>query len=48
MRTLFLSIACTLILFDIEAPVDEKLEANFNEKGIVRYLLALARSLRCS
>jgi cytochrome P450 len=34
MRTLFLNIACTLTLFNIEAP-DEKLEAKFSE-GVVR------------
>ena len=39
MRSLFLNTACILILFNIEAPVNEKLEANFNDEGFVRYPL---------
>jgi len=31
MRTLFLNIACILLLFDIKAPVDGTLEAEFHE-----------------
>ena len=37
MRLLFLNIACILTVFDIEAPVDEKLEASFNEERVIRY-----------
>jgi len=36
MRIMFLNVACILTLFDIEAPTNEKLEANFNEEHLVR------------
>lgn len=36
MRTVFLQIACILTVFDIEAPVDEKLEAEFNQEHVIR------------
>jgi len=35
-RTIFLNIACILTLFDIEAPIGEKLEAKFNKEHILR------------
>ena len=37
LRVLFLNIACTLAVFDIEAPVGEKLEPKFHESH-VRYV----------
>lgn len=36
MRTLFINITCILSLLDIEAPIDEKLEARFFEKSALR------------
>lgn len=33
---MFLNIACILTLFNITAPVDEKLEPNFDEEHILR------------
>jgi len=36
MRTLFINIACILTIFDIEAPIGEKLEARFNQENIIR------------
>ena len=38
MRVIFLNVACTLTLFDIGAPINEKLEANFDEERIIRYV----------
>ena len=38
LRTIFLNVACTLTLFDIGAPINEKLEANFTEELISRYV----------
>ena len=38
LRTLFLNIACTLAVFEISAPVGEKLEAKYHE-GFIRYVL---------
>ena len=38
LRTLFLNIACTLAVFDISAPVGEKLEAKYKE-GFVRWVV---------
>lgn len=38
MRTIFLNVACILTLFDIEAPTGEKLEAEFNEEHVLRYV----------
>ena len=43
-RTLFLNIACTLAVFDIEAPADEKLEAKFREFA-VRYVISFGVSV---
>lgn len=37
MRTLFLNIACTLMLFDIDASADENLEAKFSGASLVRH-----------
>ena len=37
-RMIFLNIACILTLFDIEAPIGEKLEAKFNEEQLIRYV----------
>lgn len=34
LRTLFFNIACILTLFNIEAPLDEKLEAEFTEESM--------------
>jgi len=34
LRSLFINIACTLAVFDIEAPVGEKLEPKFHESHI--------------
>ena len=57
MRTLFLNVACVLALFNIEAPVDEKLEAIFNKEVFLRCVTTMSRnprfyplprSLRCS
>ena len=39
MRTLFLNVACILTLFDIGAPVNEKLEASYNEEHLLRYVM---------
>ena len=39
MRTLFFNIACILTLFDIGAPINEKLEANYNEEHLLRYVM---------
>ena len=38
MRVIFLNVACTLTLFDIGAPINERLEANFDEERIIRYV----------
>lgn len=35
LRALFLNIACTLAVFDISAPIGEKLEGKYDE-GLVR------------
>ena len=36
---MFLNAACILTLFDIGAPMNEKLEANFNEEHLLRYFI---------
>ena len=54
MRALFINITCILSLLNIEAPIDEKLEAGFSEKGALRcvtlpghcFAIPLARSLQ--
>ena len=38
MRIIFLNVACILNLFDIGAPINEKLEANFDEERIIRHV----------
>ena len=38
MRTLFLNFAGFLTLFDIKAPIEEKLEAKFSEESTARYV----------
>ena len=38
MRTISLNVACTLILFKIEAPVHGGLEADFKEESFIRYV----------
>ena len=47
LRTLFLNIACTLAVFDISPPVDEKLEVKYFE-GFVRWVVVFRVLLRNS
>ena len=44
---MFLNAACVLTLFDIGAPMNEKLEANFNEEHLLRYFIIPLSFLRC-
>ena len=39
MRTIFLNFACVLTLFNVEDPLDEKLEAKFSGESIIRYVM---------
>jgi len=43
LRALFLDIACTLAVFDIEAPAGEKLEPKFHE-SLARYVMSFGVS----
>jgi len=45
LRTLFLNIACTLAVFDIEAPAGEKLEPKFHESP-VRFVMSFGVSVQ--
>ena len=47
LRTQFLNIACTLAVFDIEAPAGEKLEPKFREY-VVRYVIPFEVSIKAS
>ena len=39
MRTIFLNFACILTLFNVEGPLDEKLEAKFSGESIIRCVI---------
>lgn len=41
MRSMFLDVACILAFFDIGALANEKLEANFDEEHLLRYVTVL-------
>jgi len=43
LRTLFLNIACTLAVFDIAAPADEKLEPKYHE-NFIRWVIMVPDS----
>jgi len=43
LRALFLTISCTLAVFDIEAPAGEKLEPKFHE-SLSRYVVSFGVS----
>ena len=47
LRTLFLNIACTLAVFDIEAPAGEKLEPKFRD-SLARYVMSFGVSVKVS
>jgi len=47
LRTVFLNIACTLAVFDIEAPAGEKLEPKFHESPI-RFVMSFAAPIKAS
>jgi len=47
LRILFLNIACTLAVFDIEAPAGEKLEPKYHE-SIVRYVMSFGVSVKAN
>jgi len=46
LRTIFLNVACILSLFDIGAPIGEKLEASFSEERVIRKLTPFKCTIR--